>query len=251
MELGKKFCILAELWVDECTLARPYPTTIQDNSPWSLDRYNSTTKQDGVTAEIYACVPKEFHKLVHISPLFSSTVCIVTSIPPSIIYHLTIQKFLEGMGDMRGYMIDTIRKHATSIFGITGLEGSEFRTSSDRSMVPQFTELLQSPHAPEQRFATYPRVLYQDHNTRKLLFGSQVIVNVSTRLSYQPHSVTIEKILRAIFLGPTSVGKSGRIRHSGPRPLASRLELTSITPGAISAAGIIVRNSHYLIHLCG
>ena len=54
--------------------------------------------------------------------------------------------------------------------------------------------------------------------------------------------VTTQKILRAIFLGPSSVGKSGRGRRSGPRPLATRLELTMITPGAISAAAIMVYN---------
>ena len=41
------------------------------------------------------------------------------------------------------------------------------------------------------------------------------------------------------------MGKSGPARRSGPRPLARRLELTTITPGAISAAGIIVRNPLY------
>ena len=52
--------------------------------------------------------------------------------------------------------------------------------------------------------------------------------------------ITAQQILRAIFLGPTSVGKSGWARRSGPRPLAMRLGLTSITPGAIAAAGIMV-----------
>ena len=80
-ELRKKFCILAELWVNESALGQPYPTTVKHISPWSPDCYNSTTsKQDGVTAEIYAYVPKEFHKLLHISPLFSSTVRTATSL---------------------------------------------------------------------------------------------------------------------------------------------------------------------------
>ena len=76
LELGKKFCVLAELWVNDSALGRPYPATMQDNGPWSADRYDSAaSKQDGVTAEIYTHVPQEFHKLVHVSPLFSSTVC--------------------------------------------------------------------------------------------------------------------------------------------------------------------------------
>jgi hypothetical protein len=133
-----------------------------------------------VTAEIYACVPQAFHKLVYISPLFSSTVRgIDFASSPTLCYLTTIQ-FLEGMGDMRAYVIDMIRKNATSIFGITGLSGTEFKTSYDRSTVPQFAELLQSPNAPEEKFATYPRILYEDYDTKKLLFGSQVIVNVST-----------------------------------------------------------------------
>ena len=50
----------------------------------------------------------------------------------------------------------------------------------------------------------------------------------------------IQKILRAIFLGPTSIGRSGQARRSGPRPLAAKLELTTITPGIIAAAAILV-----------
>jgi len=80
---------------------------------------------------------------------------------------------------MRAYMIDTIRKHGGPIFDIKGLSGLEFRTSYNRSTVLEFTHLLQSPNAPGDAFATYPRVLYEDHDTTKLLFGSQVIVNVS------------------------------------------------------------------------
>ena len=76
-------------------------------------------------------------------------------------------------------MIDTTRKHAAAIFGIPGLLGSEFKTSYDRSTVPQFAELLESPNAPGERFATYPRILYEDHDTKKLLFGSQAVLNVS------------------------------------------------------------------------
>ena len=189
LELGKKFCILAELWVDESALGRPYPATMQHISPWSPDRYDGTaSKRDGVTAEIYAYVPEEFHKLVHISPQFSSTVCCATPLSSPTVYRLTLPKFLEGAGDMRGYMIDTIRKHATSIFGIAGLDGSEFRTSYDRSTVPQFAQLLQSPNAPDEQFATYPQVLYQDHDTKKMLFGSQVIVNVSTYIHHADHA---------------------------------------------------------------
>ena len=84
------------------------------------------------------------------------------------------------MGDMRGYITDTLRKHATSIFCIDGLSGEEFRTSYDRSTVPQFTQLLQSPNAPALPYATYPRILYENHDIKKLLFGSQVIINVSS-----------------------------------------------------------------------
>ena len=81
LELRKKFCILAELWVDESALGWPYPTTMEHISPWSPDHYDGTTsKQDGVMAEIYAYVPEEFHKLIHISPQFSSTVCTATSL---------------------------------------------------------------------------------------------------------------------------------------------------------------------------
>ena len=80
---------------------------------------------------------------------------------------------------MRGYMIDVIRKHAAPIFGITGLSGSEFTTSHDWLAVPQFVDLLKSPNAPGDMFATYPRVLYEDYDTMKQLFGSQAVVNVS------------------------------------------------------------------------
>lgn len=88
------------------------------------------------------------------------------------------------MGDMRGYITDTLRKHATLIFCIDGLSGEEFRTSYDRSSVPQFTQLLQSPNAPAVLFATYPRILYENYDIKKSLFGSQVIVNVSPYNNY-------------------------------------------------------------------
>ena len=51
-----------------------------------------------------------------------------------------------------------------------------------------------------------------------------------------------QKILRAIFLGPTSIGRSGQARRSGPRPLAAKLELTTISPGIIAAAAVLVHN---------
>ena len=90
---------------------------------------------------------------------------------------------------MRAYMIDTIRKNGSSIFTIPGLSGPEFRTSYDRSTVPAFVNLLKSPNAPADQFATYPRVLYEDFDTTKLLFGSQVITNVSP---YTCHTGRIE-----------------------------------------------------------
>lgn len=75
LELGKKFCVLAELWADNTALGRPYPEAIRDCGPWSHDRYDrSVPKQDAVAAEIYAHVPQEFHRLIHVSPYFSSTV---------------------------------------------------------------------------------------------------------------------------------------------------------------------------------
>ena len=81
LELGKRFCILAELWADSTALGRPYPVAIRDCSPWSHDRYDhSVSKQDAVAAEIYAHVPEEFHRVVHISPMFSSTVRIIVSV---------------------------------------------------------------------------------------------------------------------------------------------------------------------------
>ena len=90
LELGKKFCILSELWVDGSALGCPYPATIKDSGPWSHDRYETTASvRDGVTAEIYACVPQAFHKLINISPFFSSTVggFVITS-PPLLIISL-------------------------------------------------------------------------------------------------------------------------------------------------------------------
>ena len=89
LELGKKFCILGELWVNNTALGRVYPVVIRDCSPWSHNLYDSpVSKQDAVAAEIYSHVPEEFHQLVHISPMFSSTVCIV-SILQAFLCHLT------------------------------------------------------------------------------------------------------------------------------------------------------------------
>ena len=55
-------------------------------------------------------------------------------------------------------------------------------------MVPQFVKLLQSPNTPDKQFTTYPWVLYQDDDTKKMLFGSQVIVNVSTYIHHADHA---------------------------------------------------------------
>lgn len=80
LEFGKSFTILAELWVDQAAFGRPYPVAIQDNSPWSCHRYGTgISKQDAVASDIYAHVPQEFHRLIHLSPYFSSAVCLTSS----------------------------------------------------------------------------------------------------------------------------------------------------------------------------
>lgn len=87
IEFGKNFTILAELWIDQAAFGRPYPVAVEDNDPWSSHRYDTgVSKQDAVASEIYAHVPQEFHKLIHLSPYFSSAVCISFTIKFSLTY---------------------------------------------------------------------------------------------------------------------------------------------------------------------
>ena len=62
-------------------------------------------------------------------------------------------QFLEGMGDISGYIVDALWKNTMLIFGITGLIGDEFRTLYNQSTVPQFVKLLQSPNASAVNYA--------------------------------------------------------------------------------------------------
>ena len=184
LEFGKSFTVLAELWVDQAAFGRLYPVAIQDSDPWSCHRYdNGVSKQDAVASEIYAHVPQEFHKLIHLSPYFSSAVRVTPSTLSNSL-QLTGLQFLEGMGDMRAYIVEKLRRHIILVLSIDGLPKEVSKTSYDRSEVPQLLQLLQSSNAPAASFATYPRILYKDYDTKKALFESQAIVNVSLRACY-------------------------------------------------------------------
>ena len=88
---------------------------------------------------------------------------------------------MKGVGQMRIYLIDTIRKHASTVFGLGPMVDSGWYSSGyDRATVPLFTDLLKSPKKPHEVYPAYPRVLFTDYEVvDRELFGSAAILNVS------------------------------------------------------------------------
>ena len=88
-------------------------------------------------------------------------------------------QFMQGVGQMRSYLIDNVRKNATKIFHGLGVEAECYSSSYDRSTTPVFVELLKSPKKPDETFATFPRVLFTNYEVvDRELFGSIAILNV-------------------------------------------------------------------------
>ena len=76
------------------------------------------------------------------------------------------------------YLIDNVRKNGRKIFCI-GPAAECYDTNYDRSMVPEFTELLKNPKKPQEPYPTYPQVLFTNYEVvDKELFGSTAILNV-------------------------------------------------------------------------
>ena len=88
---------------------------------------------------------------------------------------------MKGTKQMRSYLIDTVRKHASTIFSIESVADSKYYSAKyDRSMMPVFADLLKSPKNPGEQYPTYPRVLFTNYQvTEEELFGSHAILNVS------------------------------------------------------------------------
>lgn len=90
-------------------------------------------------------------------------------------------KFVTGAGKYRVYLIDTVRKNASKIFSLgPEITVDHYAREYDRSAMPRFVELLQSPKKPGERFAMYPRLLFANYEVDDTqLFGSPAILNVS------------------------------------------------------------------------
>ena len=109
-------------------------------------------------------------------------------------------KFLNGATKLRIYLIDTVRKNASKIFALgPAITVDYYAKDYDRSTIPRFVELLQSPKNPGEQFAMYPRVLFTNYEFDETqLFGSPAILNVSpshplnlTRSSQHPLDLKI------------------------------------------------------------
>ena len=46
--------------------------------------------------------------------------------------------------------------------------------------------------------------------------------------------------MKTIFLGPSSLTRGPGIARPGPKTLAARLELTTLTPGSVALAAVVV-----------
>ncbi|KAF9790700.1 hypothetical protein BJ322DRAFT_988395, partial [Thelephora terrestris] len=100
-----------------------------------------------------------------------------------------------------------------------------YSTNYDRSTVPVFVHLLKSHKKPNDLYAMYPRVLFTNYEVSDAeLFGSAAILN----------------ILKAMLLGPTSVG-SKSTQRSGPKGNAHSWGLRSITPGSLAMAAVVAQ----------
>lgn len=74
--LGRRFAILAELWVQRSHLGRPCTINIQSSGPWDLGRCaNNTAWDEGIVAELYFFLPSRYHEFIENSELFSAEVC--------------------------------------------------------------------------------------------------------------------------------------------------------------------------------
>ncbi|KAF9780023.1 hypothetical protein BJ322DRAFT_1112707 [Thelephora terrestris] len=206
-QLGRSFTVLYEIWPRPTHLSQPFPENLREIGPWHARRYtNEQTKREAIIAEVYSFIPSHFHKFLETSPFFAS-------------------KFLAGADSMRSYFISNIRKNARDIFPVDVGRGA-FAKSRKRSEIPEIMALLQNPNKPGETYPRYPSVIYRDGVIRgNNIFGSSTIVN----------------ILKAIFLGPTSVNREAGATRSGPKPLAVRLELTSLTAGSVAMAAILAR----------
>lgn len=69
--LGKKFCVMGELWIDDDAFRMPRPAMAPDDP----HRYDSDlTVRLGVIAELYEFVPSKFHDRVLRDPAFGRQV---------------------------------------------------------------------------------------------------------------------------------------------------------------------------------
>ncbi|KAF9784398.1 hypothetical protein BJ322DRAFT_1109114 [Thelephora terrestris] len=206
-QLGRSFCVLYEIWPRPAHLSQPFPESLRSIGPWHAQRYsNEQTKRDAIIAEVYTFVPLRFHRSLEASPFFAT-------------------KFLDGAESMRSYFISNIRRHARDIFPVSVGPGV-FAKGHKRSEVPAIMDLLRNPKKPGEHYPRYPSVLYKDG----VIIGNNIF-----------RSSTVVNILKAIFLGPTSVTCAPGTARSGPKPLAARLELKSLTAGSVALAAVLAR----------
>ena len=177
--IGKRFAILSELWVRRSILRRPCPPDPEQLGPWNRKRCaNDATWDNGNVTELYFLLPEPYHDLIEHSALFSDMVRGQSFRSTN---DLNFPKFMKGAKQMRSYLIDTVRKHASVIFSIESAADSKYYSAKyDRSMMPVFSNLLKSPKNPNEEYPTYPRVLFTNYQViEEELFGSHAILNVS------------------------------------------------------------------------
>lgn len=210
--LGRSFCVLYEPWIKRSHhLTRAYPPSLLNLGPWHEGRYRSEdSKQAAIIAELYHHVPEEFQVYLETSPTFA-------------------KKFEGGMKSMRSYVISNIRKQARFIYPVDMSRHGQvdiYKAEYVRSGIPEIAALLKNRQLPNERYPRYPSILYKDGEIRgKNAFASSAIV----------------KVLKVIFLGPTSLTREPGASRSGPQGLAETLGCKTLTPGAIALAAVIVR----------
>ena len=174
-KLGRSFCVLYEVWVQQGHLRQPYPENLRELGPWHPHRYtNDRTKNEGVVAELYSFVPSKFHEHLETSHFFSKKVC--AAVISRAITH--VFQFLGGGKAMRSYVISNIRKNAEDIFPVN-VKSRVYAKGFDCSKVQEIVNLLRSPKMPDEMYPRYASVLYKDGvTTGNNLFGSSAILNV-------------------------------------------------------------------------
>lgn len=156
---------------------------------------------------------------------------------------LTISKFIKGAKNFRSALIDSVRKSAVEIFSIDSVTKLQcYSANHDRSQIPEIVNLLKNPNKPDSEYALHPRVLFTNYEVVELeLFGSSALLKagLSCFVDFNCCLWSPQQILKVVLLGQSSLDPSFA-RRPGPKGYAHQWEMTSVTPGCIAMAAVVV-----------